>query len=90
MSKDVTLSEIFGRNLAQKDSFEMSDLREMLGEKMPDLPFNSVGKLRLINSLRERFGDGFRNIPRIKKLISNFDDRVKEELDLIRVKKMKL
>lgn len=70
----ATLGELMGKD-AQLQKLE--DLPEVLGEKMPEIEFNQVGRLRLMRALRNRFGEGFRNIPGIKRVLEQFDDEVR-------------
>lgn len=56
-----------------------ADLPKLLGEKMPDMPKNRIGRYRLMNALRMRFGPGFKNIPGIKDVISDFDKDIETE-----------
>ena len=86
----VSLNEIFGKNTGNKQDLELKDLQQILGEKLPELPFNAIGRIRLIKSLRNRFGAEFRNIPRIRNLISKFDKEIATEANLHRVKNIKL
>lgn len=69
-----TLNELMGK----KESMErLEDLPEMLGEKMPEIEFNAVGRLRLLTALRNRFGEEFRNLPGITKILDDFDQEVR-------------
>jgi len=90
MGDKVSLAEMFGKKAAKKDEFDLSDLKELLGEKMPDMPYNAVGKIRLINSLHQRFGEGYNNIPKVRNLIKKFDSQVEDNLTMLKIKKMKL
>ncbi len=53
-----------------------ADLPKLLGEKMRDLPHNRIGRFRLMNALKMRFGAGFKNIPGISDVIADFDKDV--------------
>ena len=77
-SRNATLGELLG-DAGNKASLSLKDLPTILGEKMPDLPRDRVGKFRLIQSLQIRFGDGFRNLPHIKGIIEEFDKEVETE-----------
>lgn len=70
----ATLNELMGKK-TQMDRLE--DLPEMLGEKMPEMEFNAVGRMRLMRALRNRFGEGFRNLPGVNKIIEDFDQEVR-------------
>jgi len=85
----ASLNEIFGKKGA-KESFELSDLNDILGEKMPELPFNAVGRVRLLKALRNRFGEGYRNIAKLKGIIKQFDGEIKSDLDIRKIKSMKM
>lgn len=74
--KPATLGELLGKKTT---GLTLKDLPELLGEKMPELPYNRIGKYRLSNALRLRFGPGYRNIPGIKSIIEEFDLNVSTE-----------
>ncbi len=73
------LGELLGAESSDKKQLSMEDLPELLGEKMPDLPLNRVGHYRLMQSLKQRFGAGYRNIPMIQGIISEFEQKMKDE-----------
>lgn len=77
--KPATLGELIGRPDGSPETLSMADLPALLGDKLPELPPNRVGKYRLLNSLKLRFGAGFRNIPGVKNIISEFDKNVETE-----------
>jgi len=85
----ASLNEIFGKS-GEKEEYELGDLKELLGEKMPEMKFNAVGRVRLLKALKIRFGDGFRNIPKLKSLIKQFDGEIKTDLDIRKIKMMKM
>lgn len=76
-NKPATLAELLGK----KSSGEMSlgDLPQILGEKMPEMPYNRIGRYRLNNALKLRFGPGYKNIPGIKNILTEFDSNVSTE-----------
>lgn len=76
--KPAALGELLG-SASEKKELGFADLPELLGEKMPDLPMNRIGKFRLINALSQRFGPGFRNIPMVSNIIKEFDSKVSDE-----------
>lgn len=76
--KPAALGELLG-SAANKSELGLKDLPELLGEKMPDLPMNRIGKFRLINALSQRFGPGFRNIPMVSNIIKEFDSQMNDE-----------
>lgn len=73
----ATLGELIGDGVAK--NFSLKDLPNILGEKMPELPKDRIGKHRLVNALRVRFGDGYMNIPSVKNILKEFDDEVELE-----------
>lgn len=76
-NKPASLGELIGKD-ADKQNLTLKDLNKLLGEKMPDLPRNRIGKFRLINALQQRFGPGFKNIPMISNIIREFDQEVSD------------
>jgi len=70
----ASLGELMGG--AEKQSMTLDNLGEILGEKMQEMPKNSVGRFRLMKALQQRYGNGYRNIPGIKGIIKEFDDSV--------------
>lgn len=75
-----------------KKEIGLSDLEELLGERMPQLDYSPVGRLRLISALRNRFGDNYRQLKGIDKIIKEFDEEVsfnikKQKMKLIKGKK---
>lgn len=84
--KPAGLGELLG-SAADKSSLGLKDLPEILGEKMPELPMNRIGKFRLINALSQRFGPGFRNIPMVSNIIKEFDSQMNDENIIRRNKK---
>jgi hypothetical protein len=75
--KPASLAELLGKTAGSK--MTAADLPKLLGEKMPELPRNRVGRFRLMNALKMRFGQGFKNIPGIKDVIEDFDKDVEVE-----------
>jgi hypothetical protein len=76
--RNATLGELLGK-AGSKADIGLKDLPMILGEKMPELPKNRIGKFRLIQALQVRFGDGYRNLPHIKSIIDEFDKEVETE-----------
>lgn len=72
----ASLNEMLGSK-GEKEHFELSDLKEILGENMPELSFDRVGRLRLTQALQQRYGVGFRRIKALKNLIQEFDEEMK-------------
>lgn len=80
-----------GELLGGAQEMSLDNIQDILGEKMPELPRNSIGRFRLIKSLQQRFGNGFRNIPGVQGIIKEFDDDIefKGTLDKMRAIKPK-
>lgn len=68
----TTMGELMGNN----KEISLDNLHEVLGDKMPEIPFNRVGKLRLIHALHERFGINYRNIPGVTGVLNEFEKHV--------------
>lgn len=81
--KPASLAELMGKTSGQ---LTVKDLPNVLGEKMPELPFNRIGKYRLTNALQQRFGAGYQNIPGIKNLMADFDKHI-ETHNIIKMNK---
>jgi hypothetical protein len=86
--KPASLGELLGSAASEQD-LSLKDLPKLLGEKMPDMPKNRIGKFRLLNALQQRFGPGYKNIPMVGKIIKEFDDEVEVENVIRRNKKGK-
>ncbi len=56
---------------------------------MPELPRNSVGRHRLIRSLQQRFGPNFRTLPGVMGLVKEFDDDIKLEQRIGKLKALR-
>jgi hypothetical protein len=87
----ASLKELMGSagSSAKQRELSLSDLGDLLGEKLPELEFHPVGRLRLITALRNRFGDNYRNIPGVKNIMSQFDDEAKFNVKLQQLKQLK-
>ena len=75
--KPASLAELIGKSADEE--MELEDLPKILGEKLPELPRNKIGKFRLGNALKLRFGPGYKNIPGIKNLLKEFDEEIETE-----------
>lgn len=80
----ATLGELVGG----ASGMSLNNLNDILGEKMPELPKNRVGRYRLIRSLRNRFGDQYRNIPGVKNLLTEFDEEIRFQGVIDQMKKV--
>lgn len=82
----ATMGELMGG----AQGMSLKDLPDILGEKMTELPKNKIGRYRLVRSLRNRFGNEYRNIPGIKDLIGEFDEEIRFQGVLDEMKKIKV
>ena len=71
-------------------SLRLEHLPELLGEAMPDLPKDAVGRYRLLRSLKARFGPNFRALPGVDGLLKEFDSVLETERKLASLKAIKL
>jgi len=87
----VTLNEMMGERGEKGGAKKLSldDLSTILGERMPKLEFSPVGRLRLTNALRLRFGDQYRNLPGITDIIKDFDKEAAFSVKLQEIKQIK-
>lgn len=67
----------------------LSQLPEILGDAMPELPRSPVGRHRLVRALQQRFGANFRSLPGIKDLVEEFDKDIEFERKVARMKAIK-
>jgi hypothetical protein len=70
LMKDMMASKAPGQ-------FDSSGLEESLGEDVPQLPLTKVGKFRLQQFLRRKFGAGWRNVSQAKGILSRFEMAMK-------------
>lgn len=60
-------------NSKKPGMFDVSGIREEVGEDVPNLPLTKVGKFRLQQFLRRKFGVGWRNVSQAKDILSRFE-----------------
>ena len=72
-NKIASLGELMGEGFEHRTKFSMDDLPKLLGDKMPEITHDRVGKLRLINALHQRFGAGYGNIPGVRDILEHFE-----------------
>jgi hypothetical protein len=77
----VSLNELMGSGTKGED-LKLSRLHEILGDAMPELPRNAVGRHRLVRALQQRFGRNFRSLPGVSGLVKEFDHETKFEQKL--------
>lgn len=92
MSKRTSLSEIMGKSGADAGSsgrLTLKALSDILGDAMPELPHNAVGRYRLLRSLKARFGPNFRSLPGVSDLMKEFDGVLHVERTVQHLKSIK-
>lgn len=90
-NKKLSLAELMGTAGSQgsKKGLSLSHLPEILGNAMPELPRNPVGRHRLIRSLQQRFGPNFRTLPGVSNIIAEFDKDLEFEKHVAHMKEIK-
>jgi len=77
---NVSLAEVMGSKAAASgSSMRLSNLADILGDAMPEMPKNGVGRHRLVRALQQRFGSNWRSLPGVKDLVKEFDRSVDME-----------
>lgn len=87
-----SLAEMMGVSAAQSGSagtLKLDQLPKILGDAMPDLPKNSVGRHRLVRALQQRFGQNWRSLPGVKDLVKEFDKDMDLEVRIAKLKQIK-
>jgi hypothetical protein len=89
--KKVSLNELMGKKGGKKN-LSVSDLPDLLGERMPKIDYTPVGKFRLVTALRNRFGENYRQLEGIESLLADFDREssfnvTKQEMKMIKPRK---
>lgn len=90
-TKKASLSELMGGTGAQHSgNLKLEHLPNILGDALPDLPRNQVGRYRLVRALQQRFGDNFRALPGVSGLVDQFDNEIALEDKISKIKAIKL
>lgn len=77
--RKASLAELMGTTAAfqgQNGQLNLSQLPSILGDAMPELPRNAVGRHRLLRALQQRFGANFRALPGVGGLVDQFDGEI--------------
>lgn len=72
----VSLAELMGGSMSANKTPTLKDLPALLGEKMPEVSYDRIGRMRLTNALTQRFGPQYRNLPHISNILKEFDSEV--------------
>lgn len=78
-----------GAQAGSSGRLTLKQLPEILGEGMPDLPRNGIGRHRLIRAMKQRFGANWRTLPGVSELINDFDGVLELERKVAQIKKIK-
>ena len=78
-----------GGSAASSRKLSLDDLGDILGERLPKIEYSPVGRYRLQNALRSRFGDDYRNLPGVDDIMKEFDEHAKFQVKLMEMKQMK-
>lgn len=86
--KKVSINELMGYkgSEAKNKKLSLDQLFEVLGERAPKKEFTPVGRLRLITSLRNRFGDNYKSLPGIEEAMKEFDENAEFAVKLQQMK----
>jgi hypothetical protein len=86
--KKASLGELMGKtgSFGKGRKLSLDDLGDLLGERMPELKFNPVGRMRLTTALRNRFGDSYSSLPGIDNIMREFDENAKFEVTKAKMK----
>lgn len=84
----ASLGELLGDGFEHRTQLTFDDLPKLLGQRMPEITKDRVGRFRLMNALQMRFGDGYRNIPMLRGLLDEFDKEIHIE-SLVRANRRK-
>lgn len=89
--KKTSVNELMGSGGERTKSkrLGLSDLSELLGEKMPKIDYTPVGRFRLQTALRNRFGEGYKNLPGIEDILKEFDGEASFNVKLTEMKMIK-
>ena len=89
-NRKVSLAELMGKQGAgAQGRLELSQLGLILGDNLPELPRNPIGRHRLVRALQQRFGPNFRSLPGVQGLIREFDDETRFDIKLSQMRQIK-
>ena len=72
---DMKMKDIANRG--QVGFFDLSRWTDQLGEDTPKIPLNRIGRFRLLQLLRRKFGVNFKNVGQAQQILKVFDTKVK-------------
>lgn len=91
-AKKLSLAELMGKSGAQRGEsgkLSLEHLPELLGDALPELPRNAVGRFRLLRSLKARLGPNFRSLPGVGSIVKEFDNEVALEKRIAQIRSIK-
>lgn len=81
---------VTGAQAAATNGLALEQLPMILGDAMPELPRDPVGRHRLVRALQQRFGDNFRALPGVSSLVEQFDREIENEARIRRIAAVKM
>lgn len=84
----IKLGELLRGNQKQQGMMDMSKHMDVFGEDIPDIELNSVGKFRLMQMLRHRFGANYKSFPKAREIVGQFEKEMK--LHVLQSKMMRM
>ncbi len=84
----ASLNEVLGEHGEDfsRRGVTLQDLPKLLGDLMPKMQFNALGRVHLTRALRARFGEGYRAIPGVGQALTEFDSEAQKELNFHKIK----
>lgn len=61
------------KNPFDRKDMDMHPIKQVLGEQTPAVTPDALGRHRLMNALKQKFGPGYRNHPEATKARSHFE-----------------
>jgi hypothetical protein len=62
-------------NAGSGPKMDMAPFHEVFGDQTPHIEPTPIGRYRLVNALKGRFGDSYRSYPTAIKLLNHFDSQ---------------
>lgn len=73
--ENITVREMMGEEVPMK--MDLSPIKEALGEDLPEIPANSLGKIRLVKLLRNKYGINYRNFAPAIRALNHFESEMR-------------
>lgn len=65
---------------------DTAPIKSLLGELMPVMHASPVGRMRLVNALKHKFGENYKSFEEAKKVIDHFDGESEHIKNYLRIK----